>query len=89
MRCKAGEASAARLARSGVGSFTMRCKSAKMVVSPSRSKGVLRVSISNSTTPREKMSERPSSGCPSTCSGDMYLGEPSTMPVWVMEDDAM
>jgi len=27
---------------------------------------------------------------PITCSGDMYLGEPSTMPVWVRTaDEAM
>src|SRR4029077_3380539 len=34
-------------------------------------------------TPREKMSERGSARLPITCSGDMYFGEPSSIPVWV------
>ncbi len=33
------------------------------------------------------MSERGSIGWPSTCSGDMYFGEPSAMPVCVMVED--
>ena len=34
------------------------------------------------------MSERGSSGWPVTCSGDMYLGEPSAVPVCVIEEEA-
>ena len=39
-------------------------------------------------TPSENTSERPSIGLPVTCSGDMYLGEPSTAPTWVSMSDA-
>ncbi len=55
----------------GCGVLAMRFMSANTVVSPSCSKGVRLVSISYSTTPSEKMSERASSGWPVTCSGDM------------------
>ena len=40
-------------------------------------------SISYRMTPSEKMSERWSARLPITCSGDMYFGEPSSIPVCV------
>ncbi|RNC67863.1 MAG: FHA domain-containing protein [Desulfuromonadales bacterium] len=33
--------------------------------------------------PREKRSDRQSTGCPWTCSGDMYAGVPMISPAWV------
>src|SRR6185503_4715597 len=72
----------------GCFSDAIRCMTANTVLSPVRSNGVLRTSSSYSTTPSEKMSERGSTGCPVTASGDMYLGEPSAEPVCVIDDDA-
>mgnify|MGYP003693871381 CR=1 FL=1 len=37
------------------------------------------VRSSNSTTPSEKMSDRPSTFLPAICSGDMYVGVPNTI----------
>jgi hypothetical protein len=68
----------------GCGSPVMRSMTSKGVSSASREKGERPVSISYSTTPRQKTSERGSTGCPVTCSGDMYFGEPSATPAWVM-----
>jgi len=39
----------------------------------------LPVRSSNSTTPSEKMSDRPSTFLPAICSGDMYVGVPTTI----------
>ena len=41
------------------------------------------VTISNSTAPREKRSERASTGRPQACSGDMYWSFPLRAPIWV------
>ena len=46
------------------------------------------VTISYSMEPSEKMSLRWSTGWPPTCSGDMYLGEPIIVPLWVRTSDA-
>ena len=45
-----------------------------------RAKGELPASISCSTAPRAKTSERASLGSPRTCSGDMYPTVPITEP---------
>ena len=70
----------------GCGTVTMRCISENTVMSRV-SNGVAEASISYNTTPSEKISARPSACWPSTCSGDMYFGEPSIAPVWVIDDD--
>ena len=48
-------------------------------------KGVVPVSISYNTTPSAKISVLPLVAWPATCSGAMYLGEPSTVPSCVRE----
>ena len=49
------------------------------------------VSSSKSTAPSEKMSERPSTGSPQACSGDMYWSFPLSAPicVWLAFDTAL
>ena len=47
------------------------------------------VRSSNSTTPSEKISDRPSTFLPAICSGDMYVGVPSTIFVSVLLLDAI
>ena len=46
--------------------------------------GLWPVTISYSTEPKLKMSDRASSGRPSACSGDMYATVPSTVPSSVL-----
>ena len=55
-------------------------------------KGGNPVSISCNTAPSEKMSARPSAGSPRRRSGEMYQGEPNTVPAIVrvpLGSDAM
>ncbi len=49
--------------------------------------GALPVAISYSSTPSAKMSDRWSIALPITCSGAIYLGEPSNTPVCVFTSD--
>ena len=61
--------------------------SSNIAISPAPSNGVRCTSISYNTTPSEKTSERGSADWPSTCSGDMYFGDPNATPVWVIDEE--
>ncbi len=61
----------------GHGSWTMR-RVTSCMVPPLNGLSVVR--RLNSTTPSEKMSERPSTALPVICSGDMKLGVPMNWP---------
>jgi len=50
--------------------------------------GATPVTISYRTTPRLKMSLRPSTGRPRACSGDMYLAVPTMIPGCVSLDES-
>ena len=54
-----------------------------IVVGFSPLKGRSPVSIWYSITANENWSAVPATGCPVTCSGDMYAGVPTTVPVRV------
>ncbi len=55
----------------------------------SPSKGNLPLASWYNVTPSENRSERPSIFFPASCSGDMYEGVPSTMPVLVFDESVM
>ena len=62
--------------------FTSRTASSTDIsLSPANSRSP--VSISKSTVPSEKMSERASTGLPHACSGDMYWSFPLSAPICV------
>ena len=63
------------------GSCRRTAASTSETVSPSKQR--VPVSISYSTTPKDQMSDRLSTGRPRACSGDMYAAVPSTTPACV------
>ena len=62
----------------GTGSFSRIAEATLSWLFPSKAR--LPVRVSYSTAPSEKMSLRPSSSLPSTCSGDMYWNVPTIVP---------
>ena len=68
MRCSAGDGPEPLVAISGGSSFRI---AAMLSAAVSRPNACRPVSISYSTAPKEKMSERWSTASPRTCSGDM------------------
>ena len=63
------------------GSCRSTAASTSETVSPSKQR--VPVSISYSTTPKDQMSDRLSTGLPRACSGDMYAAVPITTPACV------
>jgi len=63
---------------SGAGSLSMIAEATLSCVLPWKAR--LPVNISYRTAPKEKMSLRPSSSRPWTCSGDIYWKVPTMVP---------